>query len=352
MYLTFRIVLIFYAGLCQLSAQTQIDLKTQTRRVDFSAATTTKPMKSGIALPTTCETGEVFYKTNAVAGANIYGCVSTNMWSTQSVPAPQGQTGAVLTTDGVISDWIPLGGDVSGVPAAVKVEKLQNHTVAATVPQNGQALMWDGSAWRPQTIGVTNGALTMETNGTIVGTRAVQNLIPGVGLLNLVTDTGSKLNVQSYLDSAVVLTRSGHQSGATLLCSSTSNSATNYTCAMTPTLTSYLTGMVVYWQPNLNAAGGQTTLAIDTLDAKPVKLPDGLEDPQEGDLRMTELYPLWYDGTVFRLFTVREVRSSTRPPCSVALRGRLWFQAAADGSADEFTVCAKDATNAYGWRGL
>lgn len=41
----------------------------------------TAPTKAGSSLPATCQVGDLFYKTDAVAGENLYGCTSTNSWS-------------------------------------------------------------------------------------------------------------------------------------------------------------------------------------------------------------------------------------------------------------------------------
>ena len=65
-------------------AQTQVDLRTQSKTVDFTAAPETRPVKTGTALPATCTTGDMYFLTTAVAGANLYGCVAVNTWSLQS----------------------------------------------------------------------------------------------------------------------------------------------------------------------------------------------------------------------------------------------------------------------------
>jgi len=62
-------------------SQTQIDLQAQSRNVDFSSAATTRPLKSGTALPATCTAGEMFFLTNAAQGSNLYGCATANNWS-------------------------------------------------------------------------------------------------------------------------------------------------------------------------------------------------------------------------------------------------------------------------------
>ena len=57
-----------------LAAQTQVDLRTQSKVVDFQAAAFTKPFKSGTVLPLTCTQGEMFFLTSAAPGTNVYGC--------------------------------------------------------------------------------------------------------------------------------------------------------------------------------------------------------------------------------------------------------------------------------------
>ncbi len=63
------------------AGQTRVDLPSQTKRVDFSQATSTKPAKTGTVLPGACSVGEQFFKQDATAGTNLYGCVATNTWS-------------------------------------------------------------------------------------------------------------------------------------------------------------------------------------------------------------------------------------------------------------------------------
>lgn len=61
-------------------AQTKVDLSNQTKLIDLSNLGPTKPVQTGTVLPTTCSAGQLFFKTNAVPGANLYACVSTNTW--------------------------------------------------------------------------------------------------------------------------------------------------------------------------------------------------------------------------------------------------------------------------------
>jgi hypothetical protein len=61
--------------------QTTVDLRTQTRNVDFSSSPSTKPFKTGAALPASCSPGEAFFKTDAPSGQNLYGCTAANQWT-------------------------------------------------------------------------------------------------------------------------------------------------------------------------------------------------------------------------------------------------------------------------------
>lgn len=82
--------------------QTRIDLKSQSKAVDFGQAASTVPSKTGTVLPAVCGVGEMFFKTNATAGQNLYLCVGTNTWLALSGGASSvfGRTGAILAQEG------------------------------------------------------------------------------------------------------------------------------------------------------------------------------------------------------------------------------------------------------------
>ena len=113
-------------------AQTQIHLQTQSKAVDFANASSTRPAKTGTALPAACLVGEAFFKSNAAAGANLYGCTATNTWTQMST-----------------SGGGTLAGDVTGSTSSTTVVALRNRTLSINTPFNGQVLAWNGSmsAW-------------------------------------------------------------------------------------------------------------------------------------------------------------------------------------------------------------
>ena len=268
---------------------TQIDLRTQSKTIDFTNAQSTRPVKTGVSLPLTCTVGDLFFSTSSPGGSNLFGCNTANTW--------------VLESSG----------------------------------------------------GGGGGSLTLELDGTVIGTRTVENLLTGSGLITSIVDTGSQLNVQNSVDTAVIQTRASSQTGGALLCVSTGASSTVYTCSMSPTIGAYTTGMTLHWKPAVSAAGGAVTLNIDTLGAVPIKLADGATDTTAVDIIGGRLYIIWYDGAVFRLIApqpVTGIAGVAQPTCSVALRGRLWYALGATNVKDGLTACAKDAANVYAWRVL
>lgn len=214
------------------SAQTQVDLQTQSKNVDFSSAVTTRPVKLASSLPATCAVGQMIFLTSAPSGANLYACVSANVWALQG-----------------------------------------------------------------------SGNLTVKVSDTVVGSRSALNLEPGAGIIAGVSDSGTEIDELLAVDTALVLTKSTAQSGATLLCGSASGSAAAYGCSMSPTLTSaaLVRGAIFAWIPDVTCASGGITLNIDSLGAKSVTKSDGVTNPGATDCPSGGLKLVWYDGAVFRL---------------------------------------------------
>ena len=80
-------LLLLLGGVGALYGQlTQLDLRLQSRDVDFSAASATKPFKSGTGLPSSCGQGEMYYRLDAAAGMNVYGCTGSNAWTLEQGP--------------------------------------------------------------------------------------------------------------------------------------------------------------------------------------------------------------------------------------------------------------------------
>jgi hypothetical protein len=245
-----RWTVIAVSSYLQLSAQTRIDLRTQSKSVDFSNADTTKPAKTGNILPAACSAGELFISLTAPAGTNTFVCTTANTWVPQNggLPALSLDTGTVLSTNANYElEWAPFGGDMIGSPNDMRVIGLRGRRISSAMPFDGQTLVWNATMeqWEPQQ--------------------------PAAG-------------------------------GAGILCVSQSSNGAAYTCS-TDALSPYTTGAVIYWITGLNGGGGATTLNINGLGPKAVKQADGATDPSPTDIVQGRMYSLWYDGFVFRLTT-------------------------------------------------
>jgi hypothetical protein len=126
------------AGLiCQ--AQTQVNLQTQSKNVDFSQAPSTKPFKVGATLPATCQVGEAFFNTSAAAGANWYGCVAANVWAVQSGVQSAGGTasGGITQLTGDVAAGPGSGAQTATIqPGAVTLNKMANLAAGSIICNN------------------------------------------------------------------------------------------------------------------------------------------------------------------------------------------------------------------------
>ena len=136
--------------------QTQIDLRTQGKNIDFSLAARTRPSKTGTLLPAVCTIGDTFVKTDAAAGKNLYICTAANVWTVQGVEVPDitGKSNQVLTNDGSGLSWQAFGGDVTGRAGAMTVTGLGGRALGSLTPLDGQFLKWNGTSqqWEPTTL--------------------------------------------------------------------------------------------------------------------------------------------------------------------------------------------------------
>ena len=145
------------------------------------------------------------------------------------------------------------------------------------------------------------GGITVKASGITVGLRNTINIIPGTGIIPIVTDTGSQINIQIPIDTAVTDTRLNAASGADLLVVPASGSGTAYIgcpSGVTPPLTS---GMVVHLVPDVSSTGGASTLNYCGTSAVAFMEADGSTNLTASDLVAGRQQDVWYDGTRWRL---------------------------------------------------
>jgi len=174
-------MILWITGVSITEAQTRIDLRTQGKTPDLSQMGSTKTIQTGTVIPAACATGEMFFRTNAAAGSNLYMCVSANTWTGiaasggggGSVPGAAGSGGKVLGSDNTNAIWVALAGDVSGTPESVQVTALRGRSIANTAPNGGNVLRWNSSLsrWEPSPGGVGNYgySFTSQTQVTVTG---------------------------------------------------------------------------------------------------------------------------------------------------------------------------------------
>lgn len=262
--------------------QTAVDLSRQSKSA--SAA----PIQTGITLPSTCATGQMFFNSSAPAGQNLFGCTAANTWTAQ---AGSGSGGTLTVNSGtttvgmrpIMSFTAGLGMllSLSDTGTAISVQPSVDPAVVSTraAEQTGGALLCRSSSGSATTYTCSlSPTLSSYTNGMVL------HWIPDVAA----TGGATTLNVDTLGAVAVKL-----PDGTT-----------------DPTQ-----GDVV--------AGRLKELWFDGTVFRMA----GSVGPQG-------------------------VLAEARPTCSASVRGRLWFVAGATGVKDSLSVCAQDATNALAWRSL
>jgi hypothetical protein len=331
------------------NGQTLVDLRSQSKSVDFSGAPSTQPFQSGTVLPAACLLDQAFFQTNAPAGLNLYGCTAANSWT--------------LLSAGI------LVGDVTGTPGVTTVSKLQGRAVSTAAPTSGQSLVWNSttSSWTPQTVAGTqgpqgpagptgatgatgstgaagtNGAIariqnaganlpvepalnftgggctddpttgstncngsagisgvSVDLNGTPEGTQPTLNFISGTGIVQVCVNNvaDSRVDCTPSFNTALIPTHDTIHANESYCASS--NGTTGYTCSMPDkALPSYSVGQAFLLKVDTTCASA-CSLNIDGLGAVTITQKDGMTAPA-GVLIAGQAQFVWYDGTVMRL---------------------------------------------------
>jgi hypothetical protein len=269
-----RIFLAWAAMGVAAHGQTKVDLRTQGKSVDFSAASTTRPSKAGTVLPSTCTVGETFLKTDAAAGKNLYVCTATNVWTVQGVemPDPTGKANQLLTNDGTAFSWTGLGGDVSGSPGTVTVTGLSGRHISSLTPGDGQYLKWNGTSnqWEPTTMSALSQlpAAGGDLSGTLSSATVVKLQNRAVSLA--APATGQVLGWDGNQWTPQTVT--GGNAGSPVDRTIANTYATGAKQTFVPSVSTSGINVAPNTLPLVPAAGD---LAVDSLDSNKLKVYDG-----------------------------------------------------------------------------
>jgi hypothetical protein len=299
-----------------LAAQTRVDLRTQSKSVDFSGAASTKPSQTGTVLPASCAIGQTFLNTAVQPGQNWYICTNINTWTVQgsnglanyatpftsattvTVPGSTHQLGTAKLFVEVYDTETPA---VLVEPNEVQINPTTyDVTVSFASPQSGTVVLSAAGG------GGGGGLADPGSNGMLARTAAdtttARILTAGPGITVINGDGGSG-NPTISLNTAVSLTNASAQADKPWFCSSKTGNTT-YICSLSAAaaLTAYTTGLCVDLMVDTSNTGA-ATVNIDGLGAQSIKIADGVTDPAPDQIVAGREIRICYDGTVFRLPT-------------------------------------------------
>jgi predicted enzyme related to lactoylglutathione lyase len=205
---------------------------------------------------------------------------------------------------------------INATPIATLTVTLTSSTSNAycTVNSNGGGATGATGAEGPQgaagaqgpqgVVGPGGGSMQVYLGTQLIGTEASLVFNPGGGILMSVSDVpGVAIQVQPSLDTSYLTM---NLTASMLYSASASNSTTAYTACPANSGAFPLTkGMIFEWVPDVNGAGGATTLDLCTLGTTSLMLANGTSNPSSASIVAGEMYTIWYDGTVFRMKDIR-----------------------------------------------
>ena len=230
------------------AGQTQIDLRTQAKDIDFSNAGSTKPIQMGAALPATCATGQTFLLSSATLGQNLYVCTAANAWTRQGGAAMVSQLNDFAAT-WTSPSTLTIGGNCSSAtPCNLRLGSTVysfTQSCTATIGAGfGMAYIYFDST----------GALTVGHNLTVTTSAGCQ-AVGGVtnfpaGSIPLATWTANwAWDTTGGLDYRAMLAEKGFAGGTGLITTDAGGSTTiSVDGTVVPT---YLTGTAVLNFPSI-----------------------------------------------------------------------------------------------------
>jgi hypothetical protein len=315
---------------------TQINLATQGKNIDFTAAPFTRPVKTGTGLPATCSTGDLFFKVDAPAGQNLYACTAVNTWVQQSISAPAGlgdpgSNGIVLRTG--VNTTSAVGAPVGAIVGTSDTQTLTNKSINASEINAGTlsgarlpALSGDISTSAGAT--VTTLATVNSTPGAYGdSTHAVQLTVDAKGRITAVSQIGISGGGGSIAAGTLASIPLSCSAGTLYFATDQPAGQQIYTCSATNTYTQ---------EVNLGGSGA-LAFAGGSLDVNLAVVP-----------RLTAANTFSGFNTLTNGLSLLTI--NTQPSCGATFRGTFWYLNNG-ASKDGLQVCVYNGS-AYAWVSL
>jgi hypothetical protein len=323
--------------LASYGQNTQINLATQGKNIDFTGAPFTRPVKTGTALPGTCSLGDIFFKTDAAAGQNLYACTAVNTWVPQSTSAPAGlgdpgSNGIVVRTG--INTTSAVGAPAGAIVGTSDTQTLTNKSINASEINAGTL----SAARLPAFSGdistsAGSSATTLATVNSTPGafgdaTHAVQLTVDGKGRITAVSQVaisgGGGGSIAAGTLASIPLTCSA---GTLYFATDQPAGQQLYTCSAANSYTQ---------EVNLGGSGA-LAFTSGSLDINLAIVP-----------RLTAANTFSGFNTVTNGLSL--LTTNTQPSCGATYRGTFWYLNNG-ASKDGLQVCVYNGS-AYAWVAL